>query len=120
MRTAALIFGASIFVLALTLPHRLVADNTDQTAHAKITKLQTEREKLVAQFGKNHPSVKMLEKQIAAIISPRPTVSRQDVTKMDDVELRRTVEQLLSRVSQLENAVAELKSRRPKTELLKR
>ena len=38
---------------------------------------------------------------------------------MDDAEFRITVQRLLSRVERLEREIAELKERRPKTELIK-
>ena len=50
--------------LALTSNHALVGDEPRSDATEKLVPLQVEREKIAAQFGANHPSVKQLDREI--------------------------------------------------------
>ena len=111
-----------VFSAALVFPLRLVAENNDQSADSNLIKLRVERSKYAAEFGERHPTVKVLDAKIDAVIKFRRLhlpAAKRDVTKMDDAEFRITVLQLLSRVERLEREIAELKERRPKTELIK-
>ncbi|MEZ6040682.1 MAG: hypothetical protein R3C20_09250 [Planctomycetaceae bacterium] len=94
MRTSVAILCLGIALGFLSLSDRLAAENNPQSGATEVARLEENRKQLVDKLGARHPAVTALDKKTAAL--------RPNVVEMNDNDLRRTVQQLLVRVEQLE------------------
>ena len=120
-----------LLVIAVLTVTPLYSQNARNTPSVEpddvLLPLILERDQAASTFGIRHPKVVELDRRIELtkkslakrIASDPPQKKSINVTQMNDADLRRTVQRLLKRVRQLEEEVAELKARRPRTELLK-